>query len=200
MHHELLVVKTIGLELQQALNEIIKMINYVKIGAFKLKIFAKFCKEMGAQNTNLILHTEIRWLSTHFFQIKRITNNKNLILRRHTESIKLKFYINICYRQSEYHNEINFLGSSPTEWNVTLDEVSKFTGENKNMSIRKKTKFYCTYDEISKNSIKVNTFIWLKDLPNIYCKKVVTFAGMHTTTHQSFITIGWMIYEHMEYR
>ena len=38
---------------------------------------------------------------------------------------------------SEYLNELN------TEWNVSVDDVPKFTGENKNMSIRKKTKFYC---------------------------------------------------------
>ena len=54
------------------------------------------------------------------------------------------------------------------------------------MSIRKKTKFCCTFDEILKNSIKVNTLIWLKDLPTPIvknCTKSETVAGMHTTTH-----------------
>jgi len=41
------------------------------------------------------------------------------------------------------------------------------------MSIRKKTKFYYTYDDISKNFIKVNALIWLKDLPTTYCKKFI---------------------------
>ena len=40
-HRELLIVKMIGLELQQVLNEIIKMVNCVKTRALKSEIFAK---------------------------------------------------------------------------------------------------------------------------------------------------------------
>jgi len=46
----------------------------------------------------------------------------------------------------------------------TQNKISLLT-----MSIWKKTKLYCTYDEISKNSIKVNTVIWLKTFPAIHC-------------------------------
>ena len=69
MHREVLV-KTIWLELQQVLNEIIKMVIYVKTRALKSKIFENCCKKIGAQNTNIILLTEIRWLSIHFSKLK----------------------------------------------------------------------------------------------------------------------------------
>ena len=42
---------------------------------------------------------------------------------------------------------------------------------------------YCTYDEISKNSIKVNTLIWLKDLHTTYCKKVVLSQKLSRHAH-----------------
>ena len=62
MHRQVVVIKTIGLKLQQVLNEIIKIVTYVKTKVIKWKIFAKFCEEMGAQYTSLILLTKIRWL------------------------------------------------------------------------------------------------------------------------------------------
>ena len=75
IHREVLVVKTLGLELQQVLNDIIKMVNYIKTRALKSRIFAKLCEAMRAQHTSLILHTEIKWLSkgrtlTRFFELK----------------------------------------------------------------------------------------------------------------------------------
>ena len=56
------------------------MVNYDKTRALKSRMFAKICEEMGAQNTNMILQTEIRWLLkgrvlTRFFRIKRRNNN-----------------------------------------------------------------------------------------------------------------------------
>jgi len=46
MYLEILVVKAIGLELQPALNEIIKMVNYIKTRALNQKYLQSFVKKM----------------------------------------------------------------------------------------------------------------------------------------------------------
>ena len=63
LHREALVAKTLGLELKGVLDEVVKMVNFIKSRPLKSRIFTKLCEEIGSEHVNLILHTEIRWLS-----------------------------------------------------------------------------------------------------------------------------------------
>ena len=45
------------------LKEVIEMVNYIKAGPIKSRLFTKLCKEMEANYENLRLHNEARWLS-----------------------------------------------------------------------------------------------------------------------------------------
>ena len=63
LHREVLVGKTLGSDLKKVLNKVVKMVNYIKSRPLKSRLFAKLCKEMGANYANLLLHTEVRWLS-----------------------------------------------------------------------------------------------------------------------------------------
>ena len=63
LHREALVGKTLGSDLKEVLNKVVKMVNYIKSRPLKSRLFAKLCKEMGANYANLLLHTEVRWLS-----------------------------------------------------------------------------------------------------------------------------------------
>jgi hypothetical protein len=56
--------KTLDQELNPVLKKIIKTVNYINSKLLKSQLYAKLCEEMGSQYVNLILHTEIRWLST----------------------------------------------------------------------------------------------------------------------------------------
>ena len=58
----MLVGKTLGSDLKEVLNKVVKMVNYIKSRPLKSRLFAKPRKEMGANYANL-LHTNIRWLS-----------------------------------------------------------------------------------------------------------------------------------------
>ena len=55
--------KTLSSDLKKVLNKVVKMVNYIKSRPLKSCLFAKLCKEMGANYANLLLHTEVRWMS-----------------------------------------------------------------------------------------------------------------------------------------
>jgi len=63
LHREALVSKTIGDELKAVLDDVVKMVNYIKSRPVKSRLFTKLCDDMDASHTTLILHTEVRWLS-----------------------------------------------------------------------------------------------------------------------------------------
>ena len=50
-------------ELNNALQDVIKIINHIKVHALNSHLFAQLCKEMDAEHTRLLLYTEVRWLS-----------------------------------------------------------------------------------------------------------------------------------------
>jgi hypothetical protein len=50
-------------ELNKALNIVIKTINFIKLKHLNSRLFSILCLEMGSEYQNLLLHTEVRWLS-----------------------------------------------------------------------------------------------------------------------------------------
>jgi hypothetical protein len=93
IHREALAVKKMSTELKTVLDELVKIVNYIKSRPLNSRIFTKLCQEMGSEHEQLFLHTEVRWLSrgnvlTRFFKLAdevRILlcdgKHKNFILR-----------------------------------------------------------------------------------------------------------------------
>lgn len=63
LHREALVAKTIGNDFRSVLDKTIEMINYIKRRPLKSRLLSQICDELGTQHCNLLLHTEVRWLS-----------------------------------------------------------------------------------------------------------------------------------------
>ena len=63
IHKAALVSKTISKRVHEHMSVIIKVVNYVKSSAFNVRLFSKFCKDMDADHTSLLYHTQVRWLS-----------------------------------------------------------------------------------------------------------------------------------------
>ena len=44
------------------LNQIIKIVNFVKISTLNIRLFKSLCEDFGSDHTFLLYHTEVRWL------------------------------------------------------------------------------------------------------------------------------------------
>ncbi|KAI6651788.1 SCAN domain-containing protein 3-like [Oopsacas minuta] len=63
IHKQALATKKMSPELHMVLDDAVKIVNYIKSRALNSRLFKIMCEEMGANHTQLLLHTEVRWLS-----------------------------------------------------------------------------------------------------------------------------------------
>ena len=63
LHHEALISNTLPAYLVSVLNNVVSMVNFVKMRPVKSRLFALLCEEIGVEHATLLLHTEVRWLS-----------------------------------------------------------------------------------------------------------------------------------------
>lgn len=63
IHREALAAKGMPDAFKNVLQDAIKVVNYIKSRALNSRLFAKICAEMGSEHIQLLLHTEVRWLS-----------------------------------------------------------------------------------------------------------------------------------------
>ena len=62
LHRETLVFKTLPADLVLVLNDVVSMVNFLKMRPVKSCLFALFCDEMGTEHATLLLHTEVSCL------------------------------------------------------------------------------------------------------------------------------------------
>jgi hypothetical protein len=63
LHREAIVAKMLPVPLQSVLDEVVKIVNFVKSRPLNSPLFSALCQEMGSDHISLLFHTEIRWLS-----------------------------------------------------------------------------------------------------------------------------------------
>ena len=75
IHQQVLVAKTLPLELKEVMAVVVLAMNFIRGRAMNHCIFGEFCSEIGSELQAVLFYTEIRWLS------KGKTLNRFLALR-----------------------------------------------------------------------------------------------------------------------
>lgn len=63
IHRQALFVKHLEPELEVVMHDIIQIVNFIKGHALQTRLFRDLCKDGEAEYTDLLYHTEVRWLS-----------------------------------------------------------------------------------------------------------------------------------------
>lgn len=94
LHREALVAKSLVPELNDVLQTVVKMVNFIKSRPLKSRLFESLCSSMDANHTQLLLHTEVRWLS------------RGRVLQRFYE-LREELLIFFTCEESEYSDFLN---------------------------------------------------------------------------------------------
>ena len=122
MHRKALVSKTLPANLVTVLNNVMSMVNFVKIIPVKSCFFALLCVGMGAEDATLLLQTEVRWLSRGkvLARVYELREELKKFLTNHSSDYvqlfasdkwcaKLAYLVNIFY----HLNELNYTNARP---------------------------------------------------------------------------------------
>ena len=63
IHRYALATKTLPASLQEVLDSVIKIVNYVKTSALNTRLFKELCKDMNSDHEVLLFYTAVCWLS-----------------------------------------------------------------------------------------------------------------------------------------
>ncbi|XP_068200558.1 zinc finger BED domain-containing protein 5-like [Palaemon carinicauda] len=63
IHRYALASKTLPASLQEVLESVINIVNYIKTKALNTCLFKELCKDMNADHEILLFYTAVRWLS-----------------------------------------------------------------------------------------------------------------------------------------
>jgi hypothetical protein len=63
IHCEAIVAKTLPVFLKNVLDEVIKIVSFIKTWPLNSQLFFSLCQVLGSEHTSLLLHTEVQWLS-----------------------------------------------------------------------------------------------------------------------------------------
>lgn len=167
IHREALVAKKLSPDLNVVLNDAIRIINFIKCRALNSRLFANLCKDMGADYEQLLLHTEVRWLSKGR-ALKRLIGLKDevMIFLSETKSDFLNLFHNeiwvckLCYLSDIFEklNELNMsLQGENTNILILYDKIHAFI---KKINLLKSSvkndifvMFSSTYDFITENNL-----------------------------------------------
>nr|XP_006005906.1 PREDICTED: zinc finger BED domain-containing protein 5-like [Latimeria chalumnae] len=148
IHREALAAKSMPTNLKEVLDNAVKMVNFIKARPLNSRIFSALCNEMGSEHVNLLLHTEVRWLSqgkvlARFFELH---SEVKVFFTDHP------FPLSHCLHDTAWLSWLGYLSdifSRLNELNLGLQGLSAtiFNVQDKIESMIKKLEFWARFVE-----------------------------------------------------
>jgi hypothetical protein len=118
IHKQVLASKDMSNDLNLVLDIVVKAVNFIKSSALNTRLFHVLCDEIGFEHKNLLLHTEVRWLSRgkvlqRLFELRDevfvfMNDKQNMFAKYFIDS---NFIVKFAYL-SDVYSEINKLNLS----------------------------------------------------------------------------------------
>lgn len=190
IHREALAAKKLAPELNDVLQDAVKIINFIKSHALNSRLFSNLCKDTDSNYTTLLLHAEVRWLS-------RGQSLRRLLLLKDEIEIFLTerkcelaaFFQNdlwlskLCYL-SDIFAKLNDLNLSLQGKNCDI-----FTSNDKIESFIKKINIWKS--RVEKNSFEMFSSVDNFVIEKIHCK---TFIAKTIVDHLKALEIQFRTY------
>ncbi|XP_022908280.2 zinc finger BED domain-containing protein 5-like [Onthophagus taurus] len=141
IHREALATRKMPADLQKVLDESVKIVNYITGRPLNARLFAQMCEEMGSSHTQLLFHTDVRWLSRGKI-LSRLFELRQELFRVFLND---KFELKKCLHDSTWLSKLAYLAdifSILNGLNLSLQgkDISLFHVQDKvNASIEKLT-------------------------------------------------------------
>lgn len=202
IHREALVSKKIPSDLKEVLDDAVKIINFIKSRSLNCRLFKELCIEMESEYTNLLMNTEVRWLSRGrmLTRLLELRTEVQIFLQQMNNDFYNKFLDEIWLAKLAYLSDIF---SRLNELNLSLQGSSKtpFEVHGKIKAMIKKLNLIVnavennSYESFAKleQFLFENKFeptIELKTCIISHCKMlIITFSNYFPESHEDHLWI-----------
>ena len=204
IHREALASKTLGPDLTEVLRQVIKLVNTVKSSALNTRLFRRFCKQMDADQYNLLYYTKVRWLSksnvlkrvfTLRFELRDFfvqQKKEDLVKFLHEDVVSLAYLVDIFGRLNELN--LSLQGQAKTIINF-IDALSAFQAKfelwERKMTNDDKLGMFPTLNELIEDTevMRLDDDVKLKIINNLQCLRSEFTKYFPETTRDDLVFV-----------
>ncbi|XP_054276637.1 zinc finger BED domain-containing protein 5-like [Macrosteles quadrilineatus] len=191
LHREALVSKNCPESLKKVLSQAVKTVNFIKARALHSRLFAILCDDMGSLHRQLLLHTEVRWLSrgkvlTRLFELRNevfvFLSDKNFEFKDcfadELWMSRLVYLAEIFSKLNELNQSLQGNNNTPFRVNDKVSAMKKKLNQGAKEAEEKKISLFPTLESfVDENDIQLSPE-FLADIKN-HCLSLINSYNLY---------------------
>ena len=176
IHREALATKKLASELNDVLQDAVKIINFIKSHALNSRLFSNLCKDTDSNYTTLLSHAEVRWLS-------RGQSLRRLLLLK--DEIEIFLTERKCELAAFFQNDL---------WLSKLCYLSDIFAKLNDLNLslqRKNCDIFASNDKIETLSVLAVHFKLFSEVPVVCCLRLGIFRRRYKNTTDVHVAHHW---------